>query len=278
MIEKPDEDTGKYSIIICIPTHENVPWQFANALSNMLGYTIHAIGDQVNISVQWAVGTYVHRAREQLITMVGEVGCHYILWLDSDHDFPKDSLIRLLEHDKPVVAVNYSGRKIPCRYIAVKHTIMDGHAQPRLCRTLEDSTGLESVEAVGMGMMLMKTMIMPTLPEGEPRFICRYLENGNHVGEDVHFCKLIRDAGWEILIDHDLSKEITHIGQMAYSLHHVWAMAEEGYNVDYDVRGTADGGSELGEPGGSDGQDSGVHNAGGEEDGEGQTAEGDRDA
>ncbi len=270
MIETPDTSTGKYHIAICIPSHENVPYQFANSLANMIGYTIHEIGDQVDVTVQWVIGTYVARAREQLLAAVGEVGAHYILWLDSDHGFPKDALIRLLAHDKPVVGVNYSGRKIPCRYIAVKQTIMEGHAQARLCRTEEDSTGLESVEAIGMGMMLMKAAIIPTLPKGEPMFLCRYLESGNFVGEDVHFCKLIRDAGWEILVDHDLSKEITHIGQMAYSLHHVWAMAEEGYDVDYELLGTTDSGGELGESERSDEHHTGSDNAGGEEVGEGQ--------
>jgi len=168
------------------------------------------------------------------------------------------------------VAVNYASRKFPLRYVAIKQTMLEND-QAKLCRTTEESTGLESVAAVGMGMMLMKMAIVPSLPDPKdgPRFISRF-EDGNHIGEDVHFCKMIRDAGFEILIDHDLSKEISHIGQLAYKLQQVWAMEEEGFKVDYELRGTTDGGGELGESERSDEHNPDADNAGREEVREGQ--------
>lgn len=283
MLERPDPSSGKYHIAICIPSHDTVPYQFANSLANMIGHSIHMIGDMVDITTQWVIGTYIHRARQQLIDQVYAEGAHYILWLDSDHDFPKESLIRLLQHDKPIVGVNYASRGTPPRYVGIKKTHAEHGSEACLLPTREDSTGLEECEALGFGMLLMKTAILPTLPKDEPWFFFGHGqedEHGqrNHIGEDVWFCKLVRDAGWEILCDHDLSKEIHHVGQIAYRLNHVWAMEEAGYDVDYDVRGTTDGTGELdkSERHGSDDQDG--HPVGGEEDGEGQASEGDRDA
>jgi hypothetical protein len=35
-------------------------------------------------------------------------------------------------------------------------------------------------------------------------------------GEDVYFCKKATAAGFEILLDHDLSKDVYHIGNMEF--------------------------------------------------------------
>lgn len=258
MIVAPDAD-GKYHIAICIPTHESVPYQFAIALANMLGYTIHAIGDQVNITTHVVAGTYIHRARQQLLDEISETGAHYILWLDTDHTFPKDLMIRLLSHDVEMVGINYCTRGVPPRYVAVKRTACENRDKGggKLCPTREDSEGLEEVEAIGFGAVLMKMSIIPTLPQDDTLdFFFAYEGDGMHVGEDVYFCKRVREAGWKVMIDHDLSKLCTHVGQIEYRLNHVWAMEEEGINVDYELQQPADGDSELGEPERSDESDS----------------------
>jgi hypothetical protein len=269
MIEEvPTLDTGtpdnKYHIAICIPTHETMPYQFAMALANMVGFTIHVLGDMVDITTHCVVGTYVHKAREQLLHEVMEMGAHYMLWLDSDHHFPKDALVRLLQHDKPIVGINYSIRGVPPRYVAIKRASIDND-DPALCPTRADSTGLESVEAIGFGMVLMKMVVADSLPKDEPKFFFHYdWAEKIHVGEDVYFCRMARKAGWEVLVDHDLSKECTHVGQMEYRLDHVWGMEEEGINVDYDVHEPEDDDSKLAESVGSDGDNPDDDPVGGE--------------
>ena len=248
---------GKYHVAICIPSHESVPYQFANSLANMVGYTIHEIGHLANITTHWCVGTYVHRAREQLIEEIAGLGAHYILWLDSDHNFPKDLLVELLAHNVAMVGINYAKRGIPVRYVAIKRTSIDHPGNAALLPTREDSTGLEECEAVGFGAVLMKCVIIPTLPIDKPRFFFETNDVGDiHVGEDVYFCRLVREAGWEIHVDHDLSKRCTHIGQLEYRLNHIWDAEAEGVNVDYDVQRVEDSGSELGEPERSDSEGS----------------------
>jgi hypothetical protein len=38
------------------------------------------------------------------------------------------------------------------------------------------------------------------------------VETGNTVGEDVYFCNLARAAGHKVYIDHDISKDVVHMG------------------------------------------------------------------
>jgi hypothetical protein len=45
-----------------------------------------------------------------------------------------------------------------------------------------------------------------------------------YMGEDIYFCKLLRDNAIPLYIDHDLSKHIGHIGTWEYKHQHTWAI------------------------------------------------------
>ena len=248
MIAAPDDD-GRYRIHIVVPANDNVSAQWAMSFANMVGYTMSVLGDKVKISTRARIGTYVHRAREELIRDVAEEGGHYILWCDADHVFPADALVKLLGHDKAMVGINYTTRRMPPRFVAVKETAVEHDGKGKLCQTREDSEGLETVEALGFGLVLMKLAILPTLPEEGPWFFFEHNDNGSHVCVDVWFCRLVRQAGWEIHVDHDLSKLCTHVGTLEYRLDHVWALMEEteDYHGDYDLQRASDGDRELDE-------------------------------
>jgi hypothetical protein len=251
MIETPDIEP--YRVIISIPTLDHVPYQFAIDLANMVGWSNAAIGDKVAIATNIVANTYIHKGRQQLLDEALKLGGHYVLWLDSDMRFPKDLLIRLLAHDKEMVGINYSTRGIPPRFVAIKRVgIDDENNEGYACATYPDSTGLEEVEAVGFGAVLMKMVVTQTLPENEPWFWYGYNDAGRtHVGEDVWFCRLVRKGGWKIYVDHDLSKECRHMGQMEFALEHAQKMLEdrqeEEPDVDHLVYRVADSGGELAE-------------------------------
>lgn len=249
MIESPGLD-GKYRVVVNIPTMAFVPWEFAFDLANMLAYTTAGVGDKVALFTNVVPGTYVHRAREQLLDRSHELGSHYMLWLDSDMRFPKDLLIRLMQHDKHMVGINYSTRGIPPRFVAIKKIARDHDGAGELIETNEDSTGLEQAEAIGFGAVLMKSVITEKLEF--PRFFFEnYDEGAGHVGEDVWFCRKVREQGWEIFVDHDLSKECAHVGQMEYRVQHAEAhlvSETEGSDGNIDLQRVADSDCELVQP------------------------------
>jgi hypothetical protein len=80
--------------------------------------------------------------------------------------------------------------------------------------TTEASHGLEAVDATGFGCLLMQTDVVETL--GRPWFRHGLNDGGGDVGEDIMLCRGLQRAGYTIWIDHDLSKQVGHIGQYIY--------------------------------------------------------------
>jgi hypothetical protein len=148
------------------------------------------------------VGTFVHQAREKLLhDVVSLWGATHVLWLDADMTFPPDAALRLLAHGRDIVAANYMTRVAPSRPTARK----DGQ-----CVSSAEKSGLDAVDLVGMGVFLMKTSVVAEIPS--PRF---WYSTPTET-EDVYFCSLLRAAGHSIYIDHDLSKQVGHIGTHTY--------------------------------------------------------------
>jgi hypothetical protein len=174
---------------------------FANDLAKLYAETSLALGIS-HVTLAMVVGTFVHQARERLLhDMVELWGATHILWLDSDMTFPSDTALRLLKHDKDVVAVNYVMRRESWRPIARR----DGKRISSL-----EATGLEAVDDVGMGVFLMKTSVVQNLPRP-----CFWYSTITET-EDHHFCRLLKAAGHDIWIDHDLSRSVGHVGQHTY--------------------------------------------------------------
>jgi cellulose synthase/poly-beta-1,6-N-acetylglucosamine synthase-like glycosyltransferase len=164
-------------------------------------------------NVNFVAGTLIADQRQKLVMMAIKQGADYILFLDSDMRFPSYLLERMLAHDKDIVACNYATRRLPVKTVA-----FSDFAELKCIYSL-DKTGLEEVDAVGMGAMLIKTEIFKKLPL--PWFSISYLPSGNmYIGEDIYFCKLAQANGMKVYVDHDLSKDVRHIGVMEFTHDH----------------------------------------------------------
>lgn len=192
-------------LVIGGPTRDIVPASFALDLAQLYAVTrVH--GPWSSVTMGFVVSTYVHVGRDAVLAGALQRQATHVLWLDTDMTFPADTAIRLARWNRPVVACNYVMRQSARMCTAVR----DGQR----ITTDAESTGLECVDTVGMGAMLMRTDVAITLPR--PWFQHGVNESGADVGEDVMFCRALRTAGHEMYIDHDLSKEVGHIGQYTY--------------------------------------------------------------
>lgn len=212
---KHPEQERPLRIAICIPTHGTVPADFAFSLAGLLVYTTQTLvlNGMANFGLLIRKDTYVHTGREQLAVEAVNEGFDYILWLDSDMTFPQDLLIRLLMHEVPIVGVNYSTRSKPVQPVAIKRLNVEHPGDGAALYTTPESTGLEEVEAVGFGAVLMKTSVLRNLER--PWFFHKMIGE-QHLGEDVWFCQLAREAGWKVMVDHDTSKLVGHVGLYNY--------------------------------------------------------------
>jgi hypothetical protein len=167
-------------------------------------------------NVNFVSGTLIADQRQKLVMMAIKQKADYVLFLDSDMRFPPYLLERLMAHDKDIVACNYATRRLPVKTVA-----FSDFAELK-CVYSGDKTGLEEVDAVGMGAMLIKTEIFKKLPL--PWFSISYLPSGNmYIGEDIYFCKLAQANSMKVYVDHDLSKEVRHIGVMEFTHDHAEA-------------------------------------------------------
>jgi hypothetical protein len=150
--------------------------------------------------------TYVHVGREAILQGAIARQATHVLWLDTDMSFPEDTAVRLAAHDKSIVACNCVMRSRQLLFTAQK----DGQR----IATEPASVGLQTVDTIGLAVMLMRVDVVASLER--PWFRHGLNAAAGDIGEDVTFCRSLRNAGHEIYIDHDLSKEIGHIGQYTY--------------------------------------------------------------
>lgn len=204
-------------IAIVVPSHDYSPVTFASDLATMAIYSRAALDPEIELGVAVITGTYIHSARRKMLQTCIEAKCTHILWLDSDMRFPPDTLVRLLNHQKSVVGINYANRQFPTGFVAFER--LNENESVRL-KTLADSTGLVTVDALGFGVLLMALNdVVPVLPplEEDPWFTYDWKPDQNEVGEDVHFCFLLKKKGIDIYVDQDLSKICGHTGSMVYT-------------------------------------------------------------
>lgn len=227
-----EEKRRGVNITVCVPCHADVSAYFAYDLAQLMSFTAsHYVQPGVigGLGLAFQVGTYVHSARQILAQAALQAEADYILFIDSDMRFPPDALIQLLVHQAPMVGVNYVARKHPPRYIAVKEgaDLEDVEKKGVLLKTLPESEGLEVADAVGFGLVLVRRDVFESLPnprENGPWWWYKWMPiHGSQIGDDVYFCRLVREAGFEIMVDHNLSKQVKHIGQEQYTLEHAWA-------------------------------------------------------
>lgn len=208
------------SIAILVPVRDTVMTSFAYDLARAMSFHTATTDDRVLLFTSH--GTLIASQRMELASQALEEKADYLLWLDSDMRFPKETIGHLILRDKPIVAANYSTRRMPVKPVAM----MDGGGKIDRVYTGPESEGLEPVDYVGMGVMMTKSEVFEKLDA--PWFAIPYSTVGNHyIGEDVFFCRKAKEAGYEVLVDHDLSQHVKHIGTFEYSHEGAWAMKEQ---------------------------------------------------
>jgi hypothetical protein len=212
------EDERQYnnrtSVCIAIPSKDMLHTAFAYCLQDLV---YHNARRHIESFVEFNMGTLVCNQREALAKTALQFKATHILFIDSDMMFPRDICERLLAHNKPIVACNYSTRVAPFKSVAYKELYnWDSYVDP-------DEEGLIKVKGVGMGCMLIDTRIFKRMTK--PWFPITFeKDTDDYLGEDMNFCLAAQKLGLDIWLDCDASQQIHHIGQSTFS----WHTAREG--------------------------------------------------
>lgn len=160
----------------------------------------------VQVSQSMFAASILPFARAKVIDQALEGGATHVLMLDSDMTYPGELVHRLLEHGRPFVACNATTRRAPVRWCAKDKSgdVMNS----------SERHGLEKASSCGLAVALIERRVFEAIPA--PRFQFEFTERGWR-GEDIWFCDRAIEAGFQPMIDHDLSREIGHVGAYEYS-------------------------------------------------------------
>lgn len=204
-------------IAILIPARGQMEVATAFDLVAMCAYTIKTSKHDIDLFT--SSGTLIFDQRNNLVKTALDIKADYLLFVDADMRFPKDTLQILMAHDKDIIGVNATTRSEPVKPTAKNMLINEDGSIDWMPIYSNAKTGIEKADGIGCGVMLIKRKVVETIEE--PYFYFEQLPGNRILGEDIYFCVKAKDAGFDTWVDHDLSKYIKHIGQYVYGWHNI---------------------------------------------------------
>lgn len=197
------------SLAICVVSNRDHAPDFSACLASLVSHFCnHPIAEKFELKA----------AKNQSLLSIGRQGMldecmsqhfSHMLWLDDDMVFPPYLVHKLAAHKKRCIGVN-SLRKNP-DFLHYTAKGLDGNWVASKGRT-----GIEEVSTVGLAMFLLDLDAMRKIPK--PHFEVRWNDDiQSYSGEDMYFCRKLTGAGEKIWIDHDLSNQCGHVGQLVYT-------------------------------------------------------------
>lgn len=214
-------------VALCIPAYGDTKSKFTQCLVAMVAHTlgsrIELDGEPVQIEFETFIvsSSLLLESRNRLVVEAINWEADYMLWMDADHVFPPESLLKLLSRSKLVVGCNYARRFSPTSPTASKFG--EDNEMDLVWTTQEKAEAgeIEEVAHVGLGFCLVDMRAYAILDkhahdEGKehfwPLFEMPVKPNGiGCIGEDVRYFKVLRDAGIKIFLDHEVSWQLGHI-------------------------------------------------------------------
>lgn len=193
------------SVMILVPAMEMVNAEFAQHLAMAAA---NMVANGIKINCAFNIGSVITIARRNLTDIFLKSDFDYAWWIDSDMKFPIDAPIKLLKRGVPLVGANYRRRRFP----NPGFTGMMG--QPGNFSELvtdDNSPAMEKVDVLPHGCVMVHRSVYEKMPQ--PHYLQEYVPELNlEIGEDIYFCRKAKEIGFDVWCDHELSREIAHIG------------------------------------------------------------------
>lgn len=223
-------------------------WE-ANTGCAVAGLSAYSTAAGVDIAMMNVQSSMITHGRNSSVEIALNNNCDYILWIDSDMEFPPDALMRLLGHQKDIVGATYNKRVPPYETLGK----LSGPKPDRI------DGGLMEALLMPSGMLLVKTDVYrrlsyPWYAEGyrwpgkdgferwwammqeyfgavpphsvstsvQETFFATWMrdnftlsEFGDDpylLSEDLFWCRKVRRNGYKIHCDLDLTYQMVHLG------------------------------------------------------------------
>ena len=213
-------------VAICIPRYGDSKGEFAICLARLVAHSLSTPppgGEKLEIEIFSVASSDLPSNRTELLKRAIGWQARYLLWIDDDHVFPPDALLRLLAHRLPVVGCNQPRRSLPTGPVAVRLNDKGEMEHVWTTEELARAGTVEEVYHVGLAFCLMDMNLLHQVKahvekgvgwaHWEP-FDRKLLPGTNaRMGEDVSFFRELTDAGVKVHVDHGLSWEVGHIAE-----------------------------------------------------------------
>ena len=195
----------KPSVMILVPAMEMVNAEFAQHLAMA---TANLVANGIKVNCAFNIGSVITIARRNLTDIFLKSDFDFAWWIDSDMKFPIDTPLKLLQRGVPLVGANYRRRRFP----NPGFTGMMG--QPGSFEELvtnDNSPAMQEVDVLPHGCVMVHRSVYEKIPQ--PHYLQEFVPELNlEIGEDIYFCRKAKENGIPVWCDHELSREISHIG------------------------------------------------------------------
>lgn len=156
-------------------------------------------GSQRELDIRFNEGCLISMSRNLLANICDS---DYLLFIDTDIQFPVEAVERLISLDKDIIGASYRQKHEPFRTVVMTIT-KDGFVKA-LPEIPEEPF---KCDAIGAGFLLIKRAVIDKMfdkdfvKENGLPFNMWVLPDGTEAGEDVGFCMRAKKAGFDIWCD-----------------------------------------------------------------------------
>jgi glycosyltransferase involved in cell wall biosynthesis len=206
--EYPAHEALKKRILIGIPTARNIEVDTFKSIYDL------EVPEGYEVDFQYFYGYNVEQVRNLIVHYTLECGYDYLFSVDSDIVLPKDTLTKMLAHDKDMVTGIYIQR-IPGTHTIEVYGVPEGGGMTHIPYDMIKDKGLVEVAGCGFGCVLVKRDVMASM--SYPHFVYQSaIDHKNTISEDVYFCMKARDHGFRIWCDTSILCD--HIGSTIFKV------------------------------------------------------------
>lgn len=148
---------------------------------------------------------YIHESRNQIVEEAKKAKTTHLMFIDTDLTYHPDGIIRLLNHNKEMVAGGYKMKTSDSK--GTVKILKDG----QYVNVDNPPKVLFQCDVAPCGFMLIDMRVFDKIKF--PYFSPDY-DSQDIVTEDVYFCRKVKEAGIDIWCDGSL--ELGHIGEYIY--------------------------------------------------------------
>lgn len=205
IIKKITVDSKRKKILIAIPTAKYIESETFKSIYDL------KIPENYETEFQFFYGYNIAQIRNLIAHWAKNYD--YLFSVDSDIVFEKNTLEKLLQHDKDIVSGLYIQRKEEKILEIYESNEIGGVKNIALEKTLKQK--LIEIEACGFGCVLIKSEVIEKI--GYPQFVYKdALDHRNTISEDIYFCKRAKQEGFKLWADTTIVCE--HIGTKKFKV------------------------------------------------------------